>query len=55
MLVTSYDAKNQVWGTVHKFLDWNVVEYCMGEAARGDWELERMARETVRVARRREC
>ena len=52
LLVTSYDAKNHGWGTVHKFLDWDVVEYCMGEAARGDRELERMARETVASSRR---
>ena len=33
-----YDSKNRGWGTVQKFLDWDIVEYCMGEAMRGDRE-----------------
>jgi len=52
LLATNYDAKNQGWGEVHKFLDWDVIEYCMGEAARGDRQFERMARETVASSRR---
>jgi hypothetical protein len=42
-----YDAKNHGWGTVLKFLDWDNVEFCMGEAARGDAEFGRMARDTL--------
>jgi uncharacterized protein len=52
LLVTSYDADNHGWGTVHKYLDWDVIEYCMGEAARGDRQFEKMARETVADSRR---
>jgi uncharacterized protein YyaL (SSP411 family) len=52
LLVTSYDADNHGWGTVHKYLDWDVVEYCMREAARGDRQFEKMARETVADSRR---
>jgi uncharacterized protein YyaL (SSP411 family) len=52
LLVNSYDSENQGWGTVHKFLDWDVVEYCMGETARGDRQFEKMARATVAASRR---
>jgi uncharacterized protein YyaL (SSP411 family) len=52
LLVSGYDSENHGWGTVHKFLDWDLVEYCMGEAARGDRQFEKMARETVAASRR---
>jgi uncharacterized protein len=52
-LLDAYDPENLGWGTVHKFLDWNVIEYCMSVSARqGDrtpWE--RMARETLSAQR----
>ena len=51
ILRDSYDSKNRGWGTVQKFLDWDIVEYCMGEGMRGDRELERMARETLDAQR----
>ncbi len=47
ILRDAYDAKNRGWGTVQKFLDWDVIEFCQGETIRGDRELERMARETL--------
>ena len=52
-LIDAYDSKNLGWGTVHKFLDWNVVEYCMFATPRGgsDDGLERMARETLGAQR----
>ena len=52
-LVDAYDPKNLGWGTVHKFLDWNVVEYCMSATPRGgnDDGFERMARETLGAQR----
>ena len=28
-LLDAYDPQNLGWGTSHKFLDWNIVEYCM--------------------------
>jgi uncharacterized protein YyaL (SSP411 family) len=46
-----YDSKNRGWGTVQKFLDWDIIEYCTGEAMRGDQEFERMARETLDAQR----
>ena len=52
-LLDGYDSKDLGWGTIHKFLDWNVVEYCMSVAPRdgsGD-VFERMARETLGAQR----
>ena len=52
-LLDGYDSKNLGWGSIHKFLDWNVVEYCMSVAPRdeaGD-VFERMARETLGAQR----
>ena len=52
-LIDAYDPKHLGWGTVHKFLDWNLVEYCMSATARGggDDGFERMARETLGAQR----
>jgi uncharacterized protein YyaL (SSP411 family) len=52
-LLDAYDPKNLGWGTVHKFLDWNGVEYCMFEKSRSGSEndFERMARETLGAQR----
>jgi uncharacterized protein len=47
----NYDSKNRGWGTVQKFLDWDIIEFCLGEGMRGDQELERMARETLDAQR----
>lgn len=52
-LLDAYDPVNLGWGTVHKFLDWNVIEYCVSVSSReGDsagWD--RMARETLSAQR----
>lgn len=52
-LLDAYDPKNLGWGTVHKFLDWNVVEYCMFESPQdGEPDVwQRMARETLGAQR----
>lgn len=47
LLLDAYDHDNRGWGTVQKWLDWDVIEYCMAETWRGDKEFERMARETL--------
>jgi uncharacterized protein YyaL (SSP411 family) len=47
LLIDSYDPKNKGWGTVQKFLNWDVIEYCMVQASQGDTRFERMARETL--------
>jgi uncharacterized protein len=46
-LIEDYDPKNKGWGTIQKFLNWDVTEYCMVEARQGDTGFERMARETL--------
>jgi uncharacterized protein YyaL (SSP411 family) len=51
ILGDAYDSKNRGWGTVQKFLDWDIIEFCAGEALRGDQELERKARETLDAQR----
>jgi hypothetical protein len=38
VLVDAYDHDNQGWGTVQKWLDWDIIEYCMAETLRGDKE-----------------
>ena len=47
ILIDTYDPKNKGWGTIQKFLNWDVIEYCMAQAKQGDTRLERMARETL--------
>jgi uncharacterized protein len=47
LLIDRYDNTNRGWGTAQKFLDWDTIEYCMSEAARGDQVFGRMARETL--------
>jgi uncharacterized protein YyaL (SSP411 family) len=47
VLIDTYDHNNRGWGTVQKWLDWDIIEYCMGATSRGDKEFERMARETL--------
>jgi len=51
ILRDSYDSKNRGWGTVQKFLDWDIIEFCLGEAMRGDQEFEGLARETLDAQR----
>ena len=47
-----YDDRAGGWGFSHKFLDWDSVELAMREAARGDPEAARRARDTLRLQRR---
>jgi len=51
VLRDSYDPKNQGWGTVHKYLNSDIIEYCRAEAMRGDHDAERMARATLDAQR----
>ncbi|HWY40638.1 MAG TPA: DUF255 domain-containing protein [Chthoniobacterales bacterium] len=51
-LRTDYDNKNRGWGTVQKFLDWDIIEYCIGQTLVGDQDFERMARETLDAQRK---
>jgi len=47
VLRDDYDQKNHGWGTVQKFLDWEVIEFCIAKTLAGDRDFERMARETL--------
>ncbi|MBL8149100.1 MAG: thioredoxin domain-containing protein [Blastocatellia bacterium] len=45
--VDSYDFKLGGWGFIHKFLDWDCVEYAMLRAKAGDQQAEKMAKQTL--------
>ncbi|HEY9869720.1 MAG TPA: DUF255 domain-containing protein [Candidatus Obscuribacterales bacterium] len=45
--VAGYDEEKAGWGTYHKFMDWDSVEYSMARAKGGDERAARMARETL--------
>jgi len=46
-LIETYDSKNKGWGTVQKFLNWDLIEYCLVASRQGDTDFERMGRETL--------
>jgi uncharacterized protein YyaL (SSP411 family) len=50
--LAGYDDRAGGWGSEHKFLDWDTVEYAMREAAHGDARAAQMARDTLRLQRR---
>jgi uncharacterized protein YyaL (SSP411 family) len=45
--VDGYDNKNGGWGSGHKFLDWDTVEFCMTRAHGGDAKFAGMAKSTL--------
>jgi len=46
-LTEAYDAKRGGWGDVHKYLNWDTLEYCLTEGISGDTRMEGMARQTL--------
>ncbi len=48
-LKNAYDSKNAGWGTVHKFVDADVIEFCI---AVKDADLRKMARETLTAGKK---
>ncbi|HWE02014.1 MAG TPA: DUF255 domain-containing protein [Tepidisphaeraceae bacterium] len=42
-----YDPKQGGWGSIHKFVDWDSIEYSMMRARAGDKQAERRARQTL--------
>ena len=46
-LIGAYDSKLGGWGDVHKYLNWDAIEYCITEGAAGDAAMEKMARQTL--------
>ncbi len=45
--LAAYDSERGGWGDVHKYLNWDALEYCLAEGAHGDARLEKMARQTL--------
>jgi uncharacterized protein YyaL (SSP411 family) len=45
--LAGYDAREGAWGDDFKFMDWDSVEYALDNAAHGDAQAEKMARQTL--------
>ncbi|MGA2810973.1 MAG: DUF255 domain-containing protein [Candidatus Acidiferrum sp.] len=45
--LAGYDTKQGAWGDDFKFMDWDSVEYALDNAAHGDAQAEKMARQTL--------
>lgn len=43
----AYDRERGGWGDVHKYLNWDAIEFCLTEGAAGDPEAKQMARQTL--------
>jgi uncharacterized protein YyaL (SSP411 family) len=43
----AYDARLGGWGGVHKYLNWDALEYCLTEGINGDAHLKEMGRQTL--------
>lgn len=51
VLRDDYDRKNRGWGNIQKFLDWDIIEFCLEQAIAGNHEFDAMARETLDAQR----
>jgi uncharacterized protein YyaL (SSP411 family) len=47
LFVEAYDSKLGGWGDVHKYLNWDALEYCLTEGASGDAQFKAMAQQTL--------
>ncbi len=45
--VEAYDSERGGWGDVHKYLNWDALEYCITEGMAGDAAMTKMARQTL--------
>ncbi len=43
----AYDEERGGWGTIHHYLDWAALEYCLREGASGDAQITARARQTL--------
>jgi uncharacterized protein len=43
----AYDGKLGGWGDVHKYLNWDALEYCLTEGAKGDERMKAMTGQTL--------
>ncbi len=50
--LAGYDDKEGGWGTVHKYVDADTIEYALRLASRGDPRAAQMARDTLRLERK---
>jgi hypothetical protein len=50
--LAGYDDKEGGWGTVHKYIDADTIEYALGLVRRSDARAAQMARDTLRLERR---
>ncbi len=50
-LLGAYDARLGGWGDVHKYLNWDALEYCLTEGANGDARMKAMAQQTLTAGR----
>ncbi len=50
--LAGYDDKEGGWGSSHKYLDVDTIEYALRLAARGDARAAQMARDTLRLQRK---
>ena len=46
----NYDDKQAGWGVLHKYLDWDAIEFCADRARAGDKQAEERARRTLTAA-----
>ena len=51
VLRDDYDHQNRGWGRAQKFLDWDIIEFCLEQTIAGNREFEGMARETLDAQR----
>jgi uncharacterized protein len=49
-LTDNYDSTLGGWGTIHKYFDWDNLEWCLHESARGNKADEAMAKLTLQSA-----
>ncbi|MDB6155804.1 MAG: thioredoxin protein [Chthoniobacteraceae bacterium] len=47
LFLKAYDDVNGGWGDVHKYLNWDALEYCLTEGINGDAAMEKRARQTL--------
>ncbi|MES2570733.1 MAG: hypothetical protein V4710_11850, partial [Verrucomicrobiota bacterium] len=47
LFLDAYDDARGGWGGVHKYLNWDAIEYCLTLGAAGDRSMEKRARQTL--------
>lgn len=47
LFLEAYDSERGGWGDMHKYLNWDALEFCLTEGAGGDAKLAQMAQQTL--------